>query len=116
MTCQRIGRYPIVTMGLGTFSPASRIRIPRPPQKSTTFIGENLRDCVGSLDHDGCPPPKRPVQPIVALQLLDSAQPDVMGEHVARESQAFEALEQLHNSPPNGPFRSKSRQGRRHLV
>src|SRR5216684_1211828 len=37
MTCQRIGRYPICTMGLG-MSSASRMRNPSPPQKRTTFI------------------------------------------------------------------------------
>src|SRR2546423_2821703 len=39
MTCQRIGRYPMGTIGLGVFSAYSRNRIPRPPQKRTTFIG-----------------------------------------------------------------------------
>src|SRR4029077_11067590 len=32
------GRYPIGTIGLGTISEYSRMRVPRPPQKSTTFI------------------------------------------------------------------------------
>src|SRR5215204_1946995 len=38
MMCHKMGRYPIVTIGLGRPSPTSRIRMPRPPQKSTTFI------------------------------------------------------------------------------
>src|SRR2546423_11900004 len=41
MTCQRIGRYPMGTIGLGVFSAYSRNRIPRPPQKRTTFIGRS---------------------------------------------------------------------------
>src|SRR5688500_11537440 len=37
--CHRIGRGPTGTSGLGTRSEKSRIRIPCPPQKITTFIG-----------------------------------------------------------------------------
>src|SRR5580704_17494365 len=37
MTCHKMGRYPIWTMGFGTSS-ASRIRKPWPPQKRPTFI------------------------------------------------------------------------------
>src|SRR4051812_16201430 len=33
-----IGRYPIGTMGFGTVSEYSRMRIPSPPQNRTTFI------------------------------------------------------------------------------
>src|SRR5450755_3183186 len=39
MTCHRIGRSPTWTMGLGTLSLASLIRMPSPPQNRTTFIG-----------------------------------------------------------------------------
>src|SRR5437667_8879222 len=38
MRCQRIGRVPIVTMGLGTSSAYPLSRMPAPPQKRTTFI------------------------------------------------------------------------------
>ena len=34
--------YPMLTMGLGTFSSCSRRRVPRPPAKSTTFIARRL--------------------------------------------------------------------------
>src|SRR5208282_6537853 len=35
--CQRIGRPPISTMGLGRYSVSSRKRVPRPPHSITTF-------------------------------------------------------------------------------
>src|SRR5215470_18005491 len=38
MICHRIGCEPTGIIGLGMFSEYSRMRIPRPPQKSTTFI------------------------------------------------------------------------------
>src|SRR2546430_6444626 len=38
--CQRIGRSPTGTIGLGRNSVSSRKRVPRPPQKMTTFINE----------------------------------------------------------------------------
>ena len=37
--CQRIGRPPTGTMGLGRYSVSSRNRVPKPPQRMTTFIG-----------------------------------------------------------------------------
>jgi hypothetical protein len=37
MTCQSIGRSPIMAIGLGPLLTPSRIRIPRPPQNRTTF-------------------------------------------------------------------------------
>src|SRR2546423_12240663 len=38
MLCQRIGREPIGTIGLGIASEYSRRRRPRPPQNTTTFM------------------------------------------------------------------------------
>src|SRR4030042_1998450 len=38
MTCQRIGRYPSTTIGLGMVSEYSLSRIPNPPQKRTTLM------------------------------------------------------------------------------
>src|SRR5208282_1094104 len=35
--CQRIGRPPISTMGLGRYSVSSRKRVPSPPHSITTF-------------------------------------------------------------------------------
>src|SRR5262245_22276070 len=37
MTCQSNGRSPTVAIGFGPVVVASRMRIPRPPQNSTTF-------------------------------------------------------------------------------
>src|SRR5437016_11344125 len=42
MMCQRIGRDPMFTIGLGIVSENSRIRNPCPPQKRTTFIETSL--------------------------------------------------------------------------
>src|SRR5215218_6206860 len=36
MMCQRIGRGPISTIGLGRYSVSSRSRVPWPPQRITT--------------------------------------------------------------------------------
>src|SRR5262245_3001657 len=38
MTCQSTGRCPMGIIGLGTESSLDRIRRPKPPQKSTTFM------------------------------------------------------------------------------
>src|SRR5882762_2574683 len=38
MMCQRMGRPPISTIGLGRNSVSSRRRVPNPPQRTTTFI------------------------------------------------------------------------------
>src|SRR6185437_8484295 len=38
MMCQRIGRPPISTIGLGRNSVSSRSRVPFPPQRMTAFI------------------------------------------------------------------------------
>src|SRR6266571_2959313 len=37
MTCQSSGRSPTIAIGFGAVLTPSRIRIPRPPQNSTTF-------------------------------------------------------------------------------
>src|ERR1700687_689024 len=38
MMCQRMGRPPISTIGLGRNSVSSRRRVPNPPHRTTTFI------------------------------------------------------------------------------
>ena len=38
MTCHSSGRSPTIAIGLGPLVTPSRIRMPRPPQKSTTFM------------------------------------------------------------------------------
>src|SRR5260370_24229172 len=43
MMCQRIGRPPISTMGLGRNSVSSRRRVPNPRQRTTTFITGSLQ-------------------------------------------------------------------------
>src|SRR5918996_2070529 len=44
ITCQRIGRPPISTSGLGIVWVCSRSRVPRPPQRMTTFGALTGRD------------------------------------------------------------------------
>src|ERR1041384_5057922 len=39
MTCHSSGRSPTIAIGLGPVVTPSRMRIPRPPQNKTTFIG-----------------------------------------------------------------------------
>src|SRR3954454_16413550 len=39
MMCQRTGRPPTSTIGLGRVSVCSRRRVPMPPQRIRTFIG-----------------------------------------------------------------------------
>src|SRR5580704_2134300 len=49
MRCQRIGRPPISTMGLGRSSVSSRRRVPRPPQRMTIFMCAGPGDDLGAL-------------------------------------------------------------------
>src|SRR2546425_5712607 len=103
----------MVTRGWGTWPRASRTRIPRPPQKSTTFI-LILQNCCSAAtsDGDGCAPPKGRIQTVVALKRLDSREPHVVREHLARQANALEALAQLLDTTSHGPFRPKSWQHR----
>src|SRR5215813_9329787 len=43
MTCQSNGRSPTIAMGFGPLETPSRIRMPRPPQKRTTFMDFTLK-------------------------------------------------------------------------
>ncbi len=58
ITCQRIGRPPISTSGLGSVCVCSRSRVPRPPQRMTT----------GGL-------PTRGLSPPTAAQLREKREP-----------------------------------------
>src|SRR6266699_20428 len=64
MTCQSIGRSPIIAIGLGLLVTPSRIRIPRPPKKRTTFIVHLIRrlqlDDIKRGDREYEPSPPRP--------------------------------------------------------
>src|SRR6266702_5214296 len=42
MTCHSSGRSPIMFIGFGALAGLSRMRMPRPPQNSTTFISHHL--------------------------------------------------------------------------
>src|SRR4029450_10070511 len=43
MTCQSSGRSPIMFIGFGALAGPSRMRMPRPPQNSTTFTSHHLK-------------------------------------------------------------------------
>src|SRR6266700_3642359 len=43
MTCHSSGRSPIMFIGLGALAGPSRMRMPRPPQNSTTFMSCHLQ-------------------------------------------------------------------------
>jgi hypothetical protein len=51
MMCHKIGCEPTGIIGLGMLSEYSRIRVPRPPQKSTTFIWQHSHGVLGAFDH-----------------------------------------------------------------
>src|SRR5215510_652844 len=101
MMCQRIGRYPMFTIGLGIVSENSRNRIPWPPQKRTTFIGvppfghcadeerlparDTKRRCgpaplrVTSLASNPTFPKQRASLLLLFLQRADREEPQTMG-------------------------------------
>src|SRR3954453_9574199 len=47
MTCQSSGRSPIMFIGFGALAGPSRMRMPRPPQNSTTFMSHHLEGRYG---------------------------------------------------------------------
>src|SRR5215210_26868 len=72
MRCRRIGWSPTGISGLGTRVVASWMRSPRPPQKSTTFISEDLHG--GDRDDEAGAPLAR------VGELLDDLRPQVPGQ------------------------------------
>src|SRR5207249_10135370 len=101
----------MVTLGLGTFSPTSRIRIPRPPQNSTTFIAA----CPPPLPPDSHrhrtnrPPAHASIKPPLVQELLDARKPHVAGEPLPRQSVPDKALIQLLDAPADSPLGVKRR-------
>src|SRR3954470_11459515 len=93
----------MVTIGFGVFSPASRIRIPSPPQNSTTFISTSPELVGRTSDRDGLPA-QRAVEAIVALKILNSLQTHVVGKHLAREPDALHLIVQFFDSAPDRPL------------
>src|SRR5580700_2313420 len=73
MTCQSIGRSPIMAIGLGPLLTPSRIRIPRPPQNRTTFTNHtSLDDVEPGNREDEFPAPGTDV-----IQLLADLVPEI---------------------------------------
>src|SRR4030067_2802905 len=64
MMYQTIGRYPTVTMGLGTDSECARSRAPPPPQKITPFIATATSCSSSGTPSSG--PPALPGTPLAA--------------------------------------------------
>src|SRR5579859_7504460 len=60
MMCQRIGWWPIFTMGLGRYSVSSRRRVPSPPARITTGIGSTPRVTRADYSRFGFSPAEPP--------------------------------------------------------
>src|SRR5215472_18151908 len=77
MTCQSSGRSPTIAMGLGPVVTPSRIRIPRPPQNSTTFTGSTpYSDNFKCRDREHQPAPPGPD----VVKLRGDLVPEVPGQ------------------------------------
>src|ERR1700753_954526 len=84
MTCQSSGRSPTMAMGLGAvLLVPSRIRMPRPPQNSTTFIVRPPRshdfECGNREDQ-----PSAPGADVVELLADLLAEVSARDQHVVR--------------------------------
>src|SRR5947207_2234152 len=101
----------MVTIGFGTFSPASRIRIPSPPQNSTTFIEIPFQPSPGRYsDRDPAQvsPAHRRVEPPRVQQLPDFRQSNVSRKHLLREPVPREVLVELLDPTADGPVRAEA--------
>src|SRR4029079_4337038 len=100
------------------FSPASRIRMPRPPQNSTTFISElSWKEFLHLLDgrYGGLPPQCR-IEPPVGQMRLDALQSNVLPEHVRRETVSRELRVQFLDARAHRPFGLEARNVLAQLV
>ena len=108
ITCQRIGFPPISTSGLGSVSPASRMRVPFPPQRIAT----------GSIGAGAYRSALQLRQPRTERRVSDAAAPAARGMPVA-ERDAVAARRALDREArrldhrAGGPRRSGSTTGRR---
>src|SRR4051812_10371634 len=112
MMCQRTGRLPISTIGLGRTSVSSESRVPRPPARIRTFIDPAIHEEPGGRPlprHcDSCParprtPPARSFRdhPMTAtlLEGPGTAGPDAPARVVVTGATGFvgrNALDPLH--------------------
>src|SRR5262245_41973123 len=106
----------MVTIGFGTFSPASRIRMPRPPQNRTTFIGECPRAIESGHAHRHGPAAKIVVKPPLAKPCLDALQPGESVELFAGEAIAYVRLVELLDTALHRPLGAETRQVTADLV
>src|SRR5690349_8320300 len=106
----------MVTIGFGRFSPASRMRIPRPPQNRTTFICVLYENAIRSDRSDRCPPTQRRVQTPVLQVSLNPLQTHVFPEHLSRQTKLCGARVQLLDPSPDRPLRLERRKVRTELL
>src|SRR5437773_275941 len=113
MTCHISGRSPTIASGLGPLLTPSRIRMPSPPQKSTTFIASFPRsDRLQGRDRDDQPAaPLAHVAELCAdlLPQVPRQDEDVVGPglreplgRVDRDVRARKELTLLDRAPVNG--------------
>src|SRR4051812_25377726 len=121
--CQRIGRPPISTIGFGLKSVSSRKRVPRPPARIATFIGESSSSTSGSTDKVGALssrafPEKVFVNLIRAKKMFQLLQPCESGrlKQLFSHADVREHIMQLRGAPFGVPVASESRQDRVDLV
>src|SRR3990172_1796820 len=100
----------MVIIGLGTFSPASRIRVPRPPQNSTTFIVPS------SCGHWRGSPSQRPIETAAAHVLLDFPQPKILRESLPRQPVLDESRREFLDPATDRPPRAVAGNCLRQLV
>src|SRR6267143_2999847 len=75
MMCQRIGRPPISTIGLGRTSVSSARRVPNPPQRITACTGDIVRtrswlDDTRAWDRDDESTPARAIRVLLPEDLV----------------------------------------------
>src|SRR5882672_3681139 len=102
-----MGRYPMFTRGLGTFSVSPPNLVPRPPQNKTTFMRSSLPDQSDASEHRGGLGdsleselgPLRDVEqraaPIRLVEHPEHRQLDLLAFHVAAHLPVEPALSEL---------------------
>src|SRR5215217_1550216 len=101
-------------MGFGTLSPASRMRMPSPPQNRTTFIVQS--SAPGSSGGAGSGEPEGCVEAAGRQEILDATQANVSFEPLGRQPLLHAPLVQLLHATPHGPFRGEPRDTRCQFV
>src|SRR5438552_4127020 len=106
----------MVTIGFGTFSPASRIRMPRPPQNNTTFIALSLPPEASDRDLAHRAPAHARIEPPRAQEIGNPPEPHVIRKHISRQSVLREALVELFDAAADRPLGPEAGQMPRQLA